>query len=328
MTSCSTSSSPPTIRPSSTARATTSAPSIARPSSRSTPEQEEAARRGIERAQADWPAPIVTTIEPACDWYPAEDYHQDYWAGEGQRNPYCLADHPAQAEEAAQELRPPGEERGGERLTLLLASLLLAAAAPAAQCPIAVTAAADHSFAEAGWDGSPERLAPLAAATRQRFEAAARRLCAQGAAEPADLARFRTPGRPERRGGDRAAPLPDRGDGARRLGLPIRLPGRRPAEPAAFEQALRCWKRPKRATSGIERAGYIGKRSGSLTAPMSRPLNIDFFRSSCFLPLNNGGCPSIWMAIAPISAPAWRPPRAKPTSRGCQTCSSPRHGAR
>ena len=25
------------------------------------------------------------------EWYPAEDYHQDYWAGEGQRNPYCLA---------------------------------------------------------------------------------------------------------------------------------------------------------------------------------------------------------------------------------------------
>jgi peptide-methionine (S)-S-oxide reductase len=55
------------------------------------PEQEEAVHRGIERAGADWPAPIVTTIEPASTWYPAEDYHQDYWAGEGQRNPYCLA---------------------------------------------------------------------------------------------------------------------------------------------------------------------------------------------------------------------------------------------
>ena len=53
--------------------------------------QEEAARRGIERAQADWPEPIVTTIEPAGRWWPAEEYHQDYWAGEGQRNPYCLA---------------------------------------------------------------------------------------------------------------------------------------------------------------------------------------------------------------------------------------------
>ncbi|HEY0325894.1 MAG TPA: peptide-methionine (S)-S-oxide reductase MsrA [Allosphingosinicella sp.] len=53
--------------------------------------QEEAARRGIERAQADRAEPIVTTIEPRGEWYPAEDYHQDYWSGEGQRNPYCLA---------------------------------------------------------------------------------------------------------------------------------------------------------------------------------------------------------------------------------------------
>jgi len=34
---------------------------------------------------------IVTTIEPKAEWYPAEEYHQDYWAGEGQSNPYCLA---------------------------------------------------------------------------------------------------------------------------------------------------------------------------------------------------------------------------------------------
>lgn len=55
------------------------------------PEQGEAARRGIERAQADRDGRIVTTIEPLSEWYPAEDYHQDYWEGEGQRNPYCLA---------------------------------------------------------------------------------------------------------------------------------------------------------------------------------------------------------------------------------------------
>jgi peptide-methionine (S)-S-oxide reductase len=54
-------------------------------------EQEAAARQAIERAQPDWPAPIVTTIEPLSEWWPAEDYHQDYWEGEGQRNPYCLA---------------------------------------------------------------------------------------------------------------------------------------------------------------------------------------------------------------------------------------------
>ena len=54
-------------------------------------EQEAAARKAIDRNQPNWPDPIVTTIEPLAEWYPAEDYHQDYWEGEGQRNPYCLA---------------------------------------------------------------------------------------------------------------------------------------------------------------------------------------------------------------------------------------------
>jgi peptide-methionine (S)-S-oxide reductase len=53
--------------------------------------QEAQAHCAIARAQPDWPQPIVTTIEPMAVWYPAENYHQDYWAGEGQRNPYCLA---------------------------------------------------------------------------------------------------------------------------------------------------------------------------------------------------------------------------------------------
>ena len=53
--------------------------------------QEAEAKAAIERAAPDWPAPIVTTIEPLGTWWPAEDYHQEYWQGEGQRNPYCLA---------------------------------------------------------------------------------------------------------------------------------------------------------------------------------------------------------------------------------------------
>jgi peptide-methionine (S)-S-oxide reductase len=53
--------------------------------------QEAEARAAIARAQAGQPAPIVTTIEPKAEWYPAEADHQDYWANEGQRNPYCLA---------------------------------------------------------------------------------------------------------------------------------------------------------------------------------------------------------------------------------------------
>ena len=55
------------------------------------PEQEASARAAIERARADWPDAIVTTIEPLSDWYPAEDYHQEYFAREGERNPYCMA---------------------------------------------------------------------------------------------------------------------------------------------------------------------------------------------------------------------------------------------
>jgi peptide-methionine (S)-S-oxide reductase len=54
------------------------------------PEQEAAARAGIERA-GEGRGKIVTTIEPLTTWYPAEDYHQEYWDGEGQRNPYCMA---------------------------------------------------------------------------------------------------------------------------------------------------------------------------------------------------------------------------------------------
>ncbi len=53
--------------------------------------QDEEAREGITRAQAEWDGDVVTTIEPASDWWPAEDYHQDYWNGEGQRNLYCIA---------------------------------------------------------------------------------------------------------------------------------------------------------------------------------------------------------------------------------------------
>ncbi len=55
------------------------------------PAQETDARAAMSRAQPDWPAPIVTKIEPLATWYPAEDYHQRYWDGEGQSNGYCLA---------------------------------------------------------------------------------------------------------------------------------------------------------------------------------------------------------------------------------------------
>ena len=49
--------------------------------------QEAEARAAVDRANAERDGKVVTTIEPKAEWYPAEDYHQDYWAGEGQRTP-------------------------------------------------------------------------------------------------------------------------------------------------------------------------------------------------------------------------------------------------
>ena len=54
-------------------------------------DQDDEARAAIDRANADQGGRVVTTIESAATWYPAEDYHQNYWASEGQRNPYCIA---------------------------------------------------------------------------------------------------------------------------------------------------------------------------------------------------------------------------------------------
>ena len=54
-------------------------------------EQRAEAEAAIARWNNDNPGTAVTTIEGPAEWYPAEDYHQEYWDGEGQRNPYCLA---------------------------------------------------------------------------------------------------------------------------------------------------------------------------------------------------------------------------------------------
>ena len=43
-----------------------------------------------DRASEYWDGGLVTTIEPLAEWYPAEDYHQDFFA----KNPgqgYCMA---------------------------------------------------------------------------------------------------------------------------------------------------------------------------------------------------------------------------------------------
>lgn len=57
---------------------------------------DDAQRGEAQAAIARWNAEhagsrAVTTIEGPAPWYPAEGYHQEYWEGEGQRNPYCMA---------------------------------------------------------------------------------------------------------------------------------------------------------------------------------------------------------------------------------------------
>ena len=54
-------------------------------------EAEAAIARANEELGAKDGKPVVTTIEGPAPWHPAEDYHQAYWQGEGQRNPYCIA---------------------------------------------------------------------------------------------------------------------------------------------------------------------------------------------------------------------------------------------
>ncbi len=54
-------------------------------------EQEVEAKAAIQRAQADNQQPVVTAIEPLGEVFVAENYHQNYWAGAGQENRYCLA---------------------------------------------------------------------------------------------------------------------------------------------------------------------------------------------------------------------------------------------
>mgnify|MGYP001599122468 CR=1 FL=1 len=57
-----------------------------------TEEQKATALEAIERwnASGAWGNPIVTEVEPAVEFYPAEDYHQQYYELNGEA-PYCRA---------------------------------------------------------------------------------------------------------------------------------------------------------------------------------------------------------------------------------------------
>ncbi len=52
--------------------------------------QKSAAEKSIkEVASQVWEDPIVTSLEPYTAFFPAEDYHQDYYERVGDGNPYC-----------------------------------------------------------------------------------------------------------------------------------------------------------------------------------------------------------------------------------------------
>ena len=133
----------------------------------------------------------------------------------------------------------------GLALLALGAAALPAAAKAAPACRISVTASADGSFARAGHDSRPARLRSLAAMTRDRFIAAAGRLCASGILRPADLTRFRK--LVVQNGEGATEPLIYRDESAPEGSYVFQYAFQDggPPPPAAFEQALKCWKRPE-----------------------------------------------------------------------------------
>ena len=102
-----------------------------------------------------------------------------------------------------------------------------------------------ESFRQAGHDIPPRRFAALVALTRERFNAAAGRLCAAGTLRPADLARF---GRLVVQNGEGATePLIYQEEMSARdiFIFHYAFQDGGPPPPAEFERALRCWKRPQ-----------------------------------------------------------------------------------
>lgn len=54
-------------------------------------EQKQLAEASVREEQKNWQDPIVTELSPAPVFYEAEDYHQEYYELNGNKNPYCSA---------------------------------------------------------------------------------------------------------------------------------------------------------------------------------------------------------------------------------------------
>ncbi len=54
-----------------------------------TPEQKEIITKSIKKAQADFDKPIVTEVKKLDKFYPAEEYHKDYY-NKNPIQPYCM----------------------------------------------------------------------------------------------------------------------------------------------------------------------------------------------------------------------------------------------
>jgi hypothetical protein len=138
-------------------------------------------------------------------------------------------------------------------LALLAAALPAgtAEASPSEACKISVVATVDHeTFRQAGHDSSLVRLSLLRDLTRDRFTAAARRLCASGALRPADLASFRKLLVRNGEGATEPILYQEEEMGWSEFTFQYAFQDGAPPRPAEFEQALRCWKRPLSCNSG------------------------------------------------------------------------------
>jgi hypothetical protein len=122
-----------------------------------------------------------------------------------------------------------------------------AARTPGAPCAVSFRASADGSFAAAGYDARPARLSRVAELTRQRFAAAALRLCAAGVLSPADLARFRHLVVQNGEGATEPVIFQDPGMAPRTFIFQFAFQNGEPPEAPAFAEALRCWKYPEKA---------------------------------------------------------------------------------